>query len=223
MAIYLPAPPIGEISGKLGSLVYARNHGKRVVRIAATRRKTYSPRLGVAQANYIRARNTFFAFSDDEKAAWSTAGNAIRRINSLGVPYRLTALQAYLSWALPNMLGSLSFSDEPPLMAPANPGTGLSFFWLNPAMLYFGWTRPSGFTAVNGILYGRVSGSPTSRPWGGWRFVKAFSGSADVLFHITSDWVAALGSVNNQQRLEAKWICRLDNRYWSKTQFIEVT
>lgn len=94
---YVPSALIGQLSKKQGSTVAAHNRFGSYFRnrvIPVNPRKTLQT---FARGVLSGFASLYRALSASDRAAWIALGQSIVRSDSLGQPYTLTGLQAYVS------------------------------------------------------------------------------------------------------------------------------
>ena len=117
---YTPGLMVGQLSGKAGSTVAARNRNGSYFRTRVSPVLVRNPRTEAVRASFTQNSQEFRNLTAAQIQAWNSLGGNITRSNSVGAPYTLTGLQAYQS-VNRNLatIGQPAVSDPPQQSAPA--------------------------------------------------------------------------------------------------------
>ncbi len=129
MAKYVPSALIGQLSGSEGSNTFSHNRNGAYMRNRTIPVNPNSGRQGIVR-NFVTSLSQFWrSLTDAQRNDWRTLGAQMQRVDSLGQPYNLTGLQAYVAVNVARLNGGVARQDNAPLLGVVwNPGT-LTIDW----------------------------------------------------------------------------------------------
>jgi hypothetical protein len=127
---YSPGLLVGQLSGKAGSTVAARNRNGSYLRTRVIPMLVRNAATEAVRASFTQNSQQWRQLTEPQRQGWTALGAGITRNNSLGTSYNLTGIQAYQS--VNRNLATLALdpvSDAPQQTAP-DAITGIFYeFW----------------------------------------------------------------------------------------------
>lgn len=120
MAIFTPGPMAGQISGRVGSVVFSHNRGGTYVRNGTIPIKIMSEAALAAKARLATSSNAWQALTDAQRAAWVAWAQANSVTNRLGHAITLTGIAAFNSLNTRLRLALAAPITAPPIIPPPN-------------------------------------------------------------------------------------------------------
>lgn len=103
MAIFLPSPLVGAISGPVGGVTFVTSGRGQVVKGPATTCVRQSPLQLEHRARVQRYQCKWRGLTSAQRDQWRVAAVAVRRVNRLGVVRQMTGFQLFMSINLNNV------------------------------------------------------------------------------------------------------------------------
>jgi hypothetical protein len=94
---YTPGLLVGQLSGKAGSTVAARNRNGSYIRTRVIPMLVQNAATEAVRASFTQNSQQWRQLTDTQRQGWAALGAGITRNNSLGTSYNLTGIQAYQS------------------------------------------------------------------------------------------------------------------------------
>lgn len=111
----LVSPVIGELSGKLGGMVYSRNQYGQYVRDLVTPANPNTPAQQFWRGSFSNAVARYGStLTAAQRAAWDVYAESVPGFNRLGVPVRFTGFQMYVGFNTAYWLQGAVYVDDAP-------------------------------------------------------------------------------------------------------------
>lgn len=191
MAIYLPSPAVGAISGNAGGVCFVNARGSKVLRPAKTKGASNNLTNPVFRANFSTAQKSWRTLSVEQQKAWSTYANATPTSNRLGITNTLSGYQAFMKnrlfqfVPLTDTLKNPPLNTDQPLIAP------VTVSWSMPSnFLFFVGTGP-----IAGDVRLHISAMPLQTDslqahWGRFIFISESVRAQNNIFGLFAQWSA---------------------------------
>jgi len=118
---------VGQLSGKAGSTVASRNRNGSYIRTRVSPMLVQNQYTDAVRSSFTDLAQRFRTLTAAQIAAWNALGTGITRSNSIGQPYTLTGLQAYLSINRNLQTISQDYIDTPPQNSAPQAPTSFNF------------------------------------------------------------------------------------------------
>ena len=204
MAIFLPSPVIGAISGNLGGACFVLSKSGPVIRQRIRRTRQGDARHAQMRAAVQRFRIAWRDLSEEQRTSWRQSAISFPFTNRLGVTSTLSGFQLFMKLNLftydePN-IGILPLIETPPNLTAFAPFR-LDSFEPNQAggpILFF--SNPSGGPTQSVSIFGARSFSSAPRLF--WNSYKALGRETPSLTKETdiTNWTSILGPIRVGER-----------------------
>ncbi len=97
MALFRPGSIVGQISGRIGGVVYSHNRGGSYIRSSAIPIAVESESADAAKARVTALSRLWADLDDDERAAWRAYAQSDTRRNRLGDSRALTGICSFIA------------------------------------------------------------------------------------------------------------------------------
>ena len=115
---------LGQVSGSQAGITFSRNKWGQYIRRRAIPVNPNTPDQTAARNLLVALATRWKTLSASQQLGWSTLGDQITREDSLGQPYTLSGIQAYIMVnATRDALGLAVIDDAPPMETVWDPGT----------------------------------------------------------------------------------------------------
>lgn len=214
MALVRYGPLVSQISGSIQGCTFQQGPAGPTLRKRPHPHARSSARANVAALQIAEAAKLWAAADEADQLRWYALSRLSPRLNRLGIPSYLTARQTYISWAVPQVLGTAL--PTPGDAYPTTPSVVGTFFCnYDLADLACQLVDATGSGTLLVAIKGATSIDTITRTRHQWYLLNPRSISSGSFGSYLSRWTAILGSLQVGQRIYLSARIRKSDTLWS--------